>query len=175
MLGPRTERESLLAQVWICSPAVHSESGDSSYFGLEVASNDRGLFVSQGRYVKEQLLRHNVTQGANSPCPAWKEAYDDPNTREENPCLQEVRAAQSLVGELMWLSVRARPDMDSSLRGFTDISFGPSAGRSHQGVVVCWSGAPVYWESGRQSLTSLSTAEAELIGLVHGSQGLEAV
>ena len=235
VLGPRQERESLLthvAQVWSCSPAVHSESGDLSYCGLEVASDDRGLFVSQGRYVKELLLRHNVTQEAETPCPAWKEAYDDPTTREANLCVQEVRAAQSLVGELMWLSVRARPDVafpvsraaqlatkrprdsisigtgvlaylkstaelglfygcapkdrglfdqfpravvDSSLHGFTDISFGPSAGRSHQGIVVCWSGAPVYWESGRQSLTSLSTAEAELIGLVYGSQVLEAV
>ena len=63
----------------------------------------------------------------------------------------------------------------ATLQGFTDISFGPEAGRSHQRVIVCWSGAPVYWESGRQSLTSPSTAEAELIGLVYGSQVLEAV
>ena len=59
--------------------------------------------------------------------------------------------------------------ISSTLQGFTDISFGPAAGRSYQGVIICWSGAPVYWEFGRQSLTSLSTAEAELIGLVYGS------
>ena len=64
---------------------------------------------------------------------------------------------------------------DASLQGFTDKTFGPAAGRSHQGIVVSYAGAPVYWESTRQSLTSLITAEAELIGLVCGAQILEAV
>ena len=235
VLGPMPERAALLAHIasiWSCSPAVHSESGDLVYCGLEIASVPEGLFVSQSRYIRELLGRHDVGRASDNPCSAWKEAFDDAATRDEHPCPRLIRAAQSLVGELMWLSVRSRADIafpvaraaqlatkrpgdsiaigkmtlaylksseglgilfgkepgtrgdfdqfpraivETSMHGFTDISFGPSAGRSHQGVVICWAGSPVYWESGRQSLTSLSTAEAELIGLVYGSQILEAV
>ena len=181
------------------------------------------MFKSSWGGIKPRLQRrHHVPPGR---------LFDDSATKDDAPWLRQVRAAQSEVGELMWLSVRARPDIafpvsraaqlatkrpsdalalgqgvlhylkpstglglsygkapgnrgrfdqfpgiitDISLHGFTDISFGPSAGRSHQGIVICWAGSPVYWESGRQSLTSLSTAEAKLIGLVYGAQILEA-
>ena len=103
VLAPFSERQSLLAHIasiWTCSPVVYSESGDLTYCGLELSSSDSGIFLRQDRYVKELLKRHDVSSGSDTPCPSWKESYDDANSREDNPCIQQVRAAQSLVGEL---------------------------------------------------------------------------
>ena len=61
--------------------------------------------------------------------------------------------------------------MDEKLvQVFADSSFGPASGRSHQGLIVQWAGVPINWESSRQSLVSLSTAESELIAVVSGAQ-----
>ena len=43
-----------------------------------------------------------------------------------------------------------------------DVSFAPQGGRSVQGVVAMYGGAPVQWESSRQTCVAMSTAEAEL-------------
>ena len=67
------------------------------------------------------------------------------------------------------------PVRENTLQAFSDISFGPSSGRSHQGILVSWAGAPLQWESSRQTLIALSTAEAELIDLITASQAGEAV
>ena len=169
---------------------------------------------------------------ALSPCSSWKETYDDSESRDEALDANLVRQAQSLTGELLWLAVRARPEIsfaasrmsqlsakrpqisidigvgvikylktspaggllfgnapnstgemeqyqhpvrESTVQAFSDASHGPCSGRSHQGLLVSWAGAPSQWESGRQTIISLSTAEAELIGLVAASQAGEAV
>ena len=61
---------------------------------------------------------------------------------------------------------------------YTDVSFAPfvdddapelEQGRSHGGKIVVWASAPVAWMSQRQSMTTLSTAEAELIEAIDGS------
>ena len=57
----------------------------------------------------------------------------------------------------------------SGLALFTDASFAPESNRSHSGWVVFLSGSPVLWRSGRQSLVSLSTAEAELNSTLEGT------
>ena len=69
----------------------------------------------------------------------------------------------------------AKPVRSSTLQAYSDASFGPASGRSHQGILVMWAGCPLHWESSRQTLVSLSTAEAELVGLVNASQAGEAV
>eukprot|EP00439_Symbiodinium_sp_Y106_P031060 s4729_g3.t1 len=173
-----------------------------------------------------------VQGNAKSPCAAWSNEFDDGETRDDQIDPDAVKAAQSLTGELLWLSVRARPELsfpvsrmaqlttkrpndalsigkgvlrflnaspsqcivygpppgdcgksqqyprpvvETTLHAFADASFGPSSGRSHQGLLVCWAGAPLHWESGRQTLTALSTAESELISYVCVVQAAEAV
>ena len=133
----------------------------------------------------------------------------------------DVKKAQGLVGELLWLSVRTRPDISFGVawmaqhitkcpqlvvkaaeemvgyllgtqslglsyercvggRGvdgalpfahamnrielYADVSYAPGGGRSHQGVMACYGGSLVQWLSVRQAFTTLSTAEAELVG-----------
>ncbi|CAJ1406627.1 unnamed protein product [Effrenium voratum] len=43
-------------------------------------------------------------------------------------------------------------------------AYAPGGGRSHQGVMACYGGSLVQWLSVRQAFTTLSTAEAELVG-----------
>ena len=47
---------------------------------------------------------------------------------------------------------------------YADVSYAPGGGRSHQGVMAYYGGALVQWLSVRQAFTTLSTAEAELVG-----------
>ena len=94
VLGDKTERMALLehvSTVWTCSPFAHSEEGDLCYCGLELRSDEHGLFAGQEKYVRELLVRHEVPREADTPCPWWKEAFDDSLTRDESPCLDQVR------------------------------------------------------------------------------------
>ncbi|CAE7252251.1 RE1 [Symbiodinium sp. CCMP2592] len=235
VLGPWSERSALLEKIkatWECSAFTHTEDGPVEYCGLEISESADGLLIGQTKYIKELLKRHNVQGSAKSPCAAWSANFDDGESRDDPVDPEAVKAAQSITGELLWLSVRARPELsfpvsrmaqlttkrpkdalsigqgvlrflnsspsqcivygpppgdcgasqqyprpvvETTLHAFADASFGPSSGRSHQGLLVCWAGAPLHWESGRQTLTALSTAESELISYVCVVQAAEAV
>ena len=68
-----------------------------------------------------------------------------------------------------------RPETERSVTVYSDASFAPGGGRSCQGIVVHWAGAPIHWEASRQTLTALSTAESELTSLVCSVQAGQAV
>ena len=53
----------------------------------------------------------------------------------------------------------------ASLVGFCDASFAPTANRSLQSTMSFYNGALIAWSSTRQTHTTLSTAEAELVGI----------
>ena len=61
------------------------------------------------------------------------------------------------------------------LECFADVSFAPNAGKSVQGIVAMYGGAPVQWESSRQSCIALSTAEGELYSYMEGVAMAESV
>ena len=52
---------------------------------------------------------------------------------------------------------------------YTDSSFAPSGGRSRGAAVVFYGKSPLSWRAHRQSLTTLSTAESELVEAVEGT------
>ena len=61
---------------------------------------------------------------------------------------------------------------------YCDAAYAPQAGRSHGGWLVTYGGVPLAWRSSRQSMITLSTAEAELLALLDGAvavKGLEAI
>ena len=235
VLGSRRERDSFLSHlrsVWETSDPSHSEQG-AMYCGLELKQTPEGIVASQSRYVNELLSRHSdIVSHSGSPCSTWREVFDDSESKAETVDIALVREAQSLCGELLWLNVRARPELafpisrmaqlttrrpadsisigqgilkylraypdagilfgrapgnlgahgaftrpvdEKLVQVFSDSSFGPASGRSHQGLLVHWAGVPISWESGRQTLVSLSTAESELIAVVSGAQMGDAV
>ena len=62
--------------------------------------------------MQELLGRHpDVKSGNGSLCAVWQESFDDAEAKEE--CLDPslIKQAQSSCGEVLWLSVRARPEI----------------------------------------------------------------
>ena len=55
-----------------------------------------------------------------------------------------------------------------TMRVYTDASFAPDGGESHGCVIVKVGSSLLAWKSGRQSMVTLSTAEAELLEVVEG-------
>ena len=66
--------------------------------------------------------------------------------------------------------VRKHPRKRGTIEVLVDASFSPGEAHSVSGTIVLLAGCPVQWESRKQSLMSLSTAESELTALVEGLQ-----
>ena len=65
-----------------------------------------GLEVGQQSYTAELLQRHGITRtrptpASNTPVPEEPEEYSK----------EELKVAQGLTGELLWLAIRTRPDI----------------------------------------------------------------
>ena len=98
--------------MWDISDPCHAEESTLKYCGLEIQDTGLGLKVCQKQYVEELLQRHpQILSSCPTPCCNWREAIDDGISRDENPQLATIRKAQSLTGELLWLVVRARPEL----------------------------------------------------------------
>lgn len=70
------------------------------------AEEDSGLYVGQQAYIQELLSRHPEVKPSAAPFPGVPD--EEPETEVT---LEQVRKAQALVGELLWVSVRSRPDL----------------------------------------------------------------
>ena len=56
------------------------------------------------------------------------------------------------------------------LEVYSDAAFSGATLRNQSGVIIRWAGAIIMWRSGRQSVTALSTSEAELNAATLGYQ-----
>ena len=63
----------------------------------------------------------------------------------------------------------------NSLVMFCDAAYAPQSARSHGGWLVVYGGSPIMWRSGKQSMITLSTAEAELLAIIDGAIALKGV
>ena len=63
----------------------------------------------------------------------------------------------------------------NALEVYADASHSPNGERSLQCVIVAWKGSLLLWEATRQAFTTLSTAESELVGMIHAAQVGECV
>ena len=63
--------------------------------------------MGQQSYTRDLLNRHQVEHPR--PVPMTKADAELPE--EEQPALENIRQAQTVVGELLWLSIRTRPDI----------------------------------------------------------------
>ena len=64
---------------------------------------------------------------------------------------------------------------ENSLVMFCDAAYAPQSARSHGGWLVMYGGSPIMWRSGRQSMITLSTAEAELLAIIDGAIAMKGV
>ncbi|CAE7787133.1 RE1 [Symbiodinium sp. CCMP2592] len=67
------------------------------------------------------------------------------------------------------------PRSPKVLEVYTDASHSPGGDRSMQSLVIVWQGVPIAWETTRQAFTTLSSAEAELVCMIHGTQLSECI
>ncbi|CAE7613330.1 unnamed protein product [Symbiodinium microadriaticum] len=67
------------------------------------------------------------------------------------------------------------PQQEARLVLYTDASHSPAGTKSISGSLVLWKGVAICWRAANQSLTALSSAEAELIALSEGAQLLRSV
>ena len=66
--------------------------------------------------------------------------------------------------------LRRCPRTSGTIEVMTDASFAAGDGHSVTGLVILYGGAPIQWETKKQGLIALSTAEAELTSLLEGLQ-----
>ena len=99
-------------EVWTCStPDWVSEEGWVKFCGLELRWKGDVLQVGQASYAKELVSRYEGLKERETPLPR----LDSEEPVEEGVTLQDVRLAQTIVGELLWLTVRSRPDLAYSV------------------------------------------------------------
>ena len=62
---------------------------------------------------------------------------------------------------------------EGSLLGWSDAGFAGISTKSQSGMLMSWAGATSLWRSSRQTVSSVSTAEAELVAAALAWQILE--
>ena len=91
------------------------ESSEESWFGKEpvrfcgvnISVTEQGITLDQMDYIKEIIDRNNVT--GKSVIPMSKECSEP--EAEIGITAEEIQTGQRLVGELIWLVTRSRPDL----------------------------------------------------------------
>ena len=116
ILGEKKIVESVIQRFkeeWeISSPEWLGPKVPVRFLGMDLYSLPTGFFISQEAYVQDLLRRRGEEEGPMSSLPITK---DQARKIEEvplnAPTLEEVRGAQRITGELMWLLTRSRPDL----------------------------------------------------------------
>ena len=108
--APRDVAERALDRIrttWECSPVEWITEGSWMRFcGMGFQWYGEHLRIGQSSYAKELISRHGRQQPKSCPGPKV-----DSEILEENITPEDVKIAQQLVGEILWLAVRTRPDL----------------------------------------------------------------
>ena len=102
-----------LTSEWKASPLTWaSEEASLRFLGLEIGRVGECVMIHQRGYIEELLRHHGLTEvkGHLTPCPQeWLLGEADVQLEEFTP--EQLRRAQALTGELLWLSGNSRPDL----------------------------------------------------------------
>ena len=118
-VGPRGVVSSFMSKVgntWKCStPTWAEDPGGVKFCGFEIeaVATQGGLRVSQASYAAELCGRHQIDVGRPTPMSVSTANLVAQVSVEEKEStdLALVRQAQAITGELLWLSIRTRPDV----------------------------------------------------------------
>ena len=99
---------------WPCSQLEWAhEAPGTRYLGMEVVQKPNFVFeICQEGYIKELLRNYDMSDsvGTKLPCPKeW--LCEGEGSEDENYSTSELKAAQRIVGEHLWLTMRTRPDL----------------------------------------------------------------
>eukprot|EP00435_Cladocopium_sp_Y103_P045510 s148_g13.t1 len=98
-----------LEQEWKISAPEHVDDQKWVRFcGFELKwADENRLQVAQPSYTRDLLQRHGVKTKKAVPM----SKIEVPEALEEAVTAEEIKAAQALTGELLWLAIRSRPDI----------------------------------------------------------------
>ena len=100
--------EALMAKWKTSKPKTSLEEGGFTFCGMQIVSGpDGSLHISQHDYIKDLLQKYPEVEGeVASPVLRGFESQT-----EEAISIPDVRLAQKIVGEILWISCRTRPDL----------------------------------------------------------------
>ena len=101
---------------WPCWALEWANSEDGTrYLGMTVKQDADGSFViSQEGYILDVVRSYSMENaiGAKLPCPKeWLVEEELNPDNDENFSEEELKSAQRIVGEQLWLAMRTRPDI----------------------------------------------------------------
>ena len=111
--GPRPLVQALLQEIanrWtISDPKLSDEAGGFTFCGIQVEQTTTGLEIHQQSYIDALIEKYPELEGSASQ-PLLKEP-EEPWTKDGQATLEKLRLGQKLVGEVLWVSNRTRPDI----------------------------------------------------------------
>lgn len=93
---------ALAERFQLAAPQQASYDQPVQFCGYEILKCHEGFLVGQGKYVKDLLERRGIVSGESCPCPKVEDDEDEPNPRPS-----DIKLAQALTGELMWVASRS--------------------------------------------------------------------
>ncbi|CAE7635935.1 RE1 [Symbiodinium sp. CCMP2592] len=94
---------------WRISEPDYADQGHAITFcGFEIEQKSDGIHIGQSKYIQTLLDKYPEVQGTVS-CPYAKE--NDNSDCKPQDSVEKLRNAQSIVGELLWVATRTRPDL----------------------------------------------------------------
>ena len=88
------------------TPEFLSDEKAMKFCGYDLVMVKDTLKISQEGYTRDLVARYGISQSAAIPIPKIEESEGP-----EEFTISDLRKAQSVVGELLWLSTKSRPDI----------------------------------------------------------------
>eukprot|EP00439_Symbiodinium_sp_Y106_P069658 s1140_g12.t1 len=112
------EQVIVMLHAWLCedwpSSPLEWTSDGTRYLGVEIEQTNEGHFlISQRGYLESLVKGYDMEPGEHVrlPCPReWLVDDDEPSDASEEFTPEELRRAQKITGELLWVT-RPRPDV----------------------------------------------------------------
>ena len=158
---------------WPTSPLEWiNEEALVPYVGVEILKNKQGSYsIGQQAYTQELVRAHNMQDAHHTALPVPRERLDQAETNlsetEGDFSDEELRFGQRVVGELLWLAMKSRPDLLfvinhmaslvsrrpvyvtrvgklvlSYVAGSADVRLVLRPRPEHEGEIVCFTDAP---------------------------------
>ena len=94
---------------WECSSKEFAEEGkDLRFCGMEIRKTRKGFDLHQSSYIQDLLNRREVRKKADFPMGKLEDLEEEDVKKVS---VEQLRAAQQLAGELIWVSTRTRMDV----------------------------------------------------------------
>ncbi|CAE7452429.1 GIP, partial [Symbiodinium necroappetens] len=107
-----TSLHEKIGSIWPCSELEFATEG-LRYLGMELVQEESTVTLSQEAYVDNLVRLHGLDplSKAGLPCPKEWLQDEDFNDVAENFNEEELKRAQKVTGECLWLAYRTRPDI----------------------------------------------------------------